>query len=277
MPFTTPDAPVQVERRHGFWFARLNRPDRRNALSEPILDELARVCDDVAADADARALVIWGAGGHFSAGGDFSRFQQLLSTPVAAGPDPVAALNRRFGALLETLAALPVPTVGVVRGSALGGGLGLAAALDRVIACDDAAFGMPEVTLGIAAAQIAPFVVRRTGATRAYWLMASAQRLDATAALAAGLADCVATPAALAHTVGQDLVALCAAEPSALRAAKRLAVRSRELPLSQALDAAAVDFAVLLRGGSVAEGMVASRERRAPAWQATLPSLPEFT
>jgi len=277
MSFTSSDAPVQADRRHGFWFARLNRPDKRNALSEPILDGLARICDDVAGDADARALVIWGAGGHFSAGGDFSRFQQLLATPGATGPDPVAALNRRFGALLETIATLPVPTLGVVRGSALGGGLGLAAALDRVIACDDAVFGMPEVTLGIAPAQIAPFVVRRIGATRAYWLMASAQRLDAPAALAAGLVDCVAAPADLAGTVAHDLGGLCGAEPAALRAARRLEVRSRELPLGQALDAAAVDFAGLLRGGAVAEGMAASRERRAPAWQATPPTLPEFT
>src|SRR5512139_2739484 len=221
MSSTSADAVVQIERRDGFWFARLNRPDKRNALSEPLLDALARICDDVAADADARALVIWGAGGHFSAGGDFSRFQQLLAAPAATGPDPIAALNRRFGVLLEAIATLPIPTLGVVRGSALGGGLGLAAALDRVIACDDAVFGMPEVTLGIAPAQIAPFVVRRIGATRAYWLMASAQRLDAPAALAAGLVDCVAAPADLAQTVAHELAGLCGAEPAALRAARR--------------------------------------------------------
>lgn len=277
MSFTSSAAAVQVERRDGFWFARLNRPDKRNALSEPILDELAQVCDRVTADADARALVIWGAGGHFSAGGDFSRFQQLLSAPAGAGADPVESLNRQFGVLLETIAALPVPTLGVVRGSALGGGLGLAAALDRVIACDDAVFGMPEVTLGIAPAQIAPFVVRRIGANRAYWLMASAQRLDAPAALAAGLVDCVAASAGIAEVVARELGGLCGAEPAALRAVRRLALRSQELPLGQALDAAAVDFAALLRGGAVMEGMAASRERRAPSWQATLPSLPEFT
>jgi isohexenylglutaconyl-CoA hydratase len=274
---TTADAPVQAERRQGFWFARLNRPDKRNALSEPILESLARLCDEVAADREARALVLWGAGGHFSAGGDFSRFQQLMAGPAPGGADPIEGLNRSFGAVLETLAALPVPTLGVVRGSALGGGLGLAAALDRVIACEDAVFAMPEVTLGVAPAQIAPFVVRRIGATRAYWLMASAQRLDAHAALAAGLVDCVAPAGGLADAVLQDLRALCAVEPAALRATRRLATRSRELPLGQALDAAAIDFATLLRSGTPAEGMAASRERRAPRWQAALPNLPEFT
>ena len=277
MPSTSPDAPVQVDRRAGFWFARLNRPDKRNALSEPILDSLAGLCGEVAADRDARALVLWGAGGHFSAGGDFSRFQQMMATPAPAGEDPIARLNRSFGAVLEAIATLPVPTLGVVRGSALGGGLGLAAALDRVIACEDAVFAMPEVTLGIAPAQIAPFVVRRIGAARAYWLMATAQRLDAHAALAAGLVDCVASAGDLSSVVMQDIRALCGAEPAALRATRRLAIRSRDLPLGEALDAAASDFATLLRGGTPAEGMAASRERRAPQWQAALPTLPEFT
>ena len=66
--------------------------------------------------------------------------------------------------------ALPVPTLGVVRGAAMGGGCGLAAALDRVIAARDAVFAMPEVTLGVAPAQIAPIVARRLGAPRARWL-----------------------------------------------------------------------------------------------------------
>jgi isohexenylglutaconyl-CoA hydratase len=170
-----------------------------------------------------------------------------------------------------------VPTLGVVRGSALGGGLGLVAALDRVIASEDAVFAMPEVTLGIVPAQIAPFVVLRIGAARAHWLMASAQRLDAQAALAAGLVDCVASALDLPRVVTQDLRALCAVEPAALRATRRLTLRSLELPLGQALDAAALDFAALLRSGTPVEGMAASRERRAPRWQADLPTLPEFT
>ncbi|HEX9207767.1 MAG TPA: enoyl-CoA hydratase/isomerase family protein [Steroidobacteraceae bacterium] len=277
MSFTATAAPVQHERRDGFWFARLQRPDKRNALSEAMLDALMQVCDAVAADHDARALVLWGAGGHFSAGGDFSRFAQLMAVPAPAGADPIVALNRSFGRVLETLAALPVPTLGVIRGTTMGGGVGLVAALDRVVAGDDAVFAMPEVTLGVAPAQIAPFVLRRVGATRARWLMYTGQRIDAQAALALGLVDCVAAPADLASVVADDLRALCSAEPGALRATKRLAHRSLELPLAAALDAAALDFATLLRSGTPAEGMAASRARRAPKWQAALPVLPEFT
>jgi isohexenylglutaconyl-CoA hydratase len=270
------DALVQVERRGAFWFARLNRPDKRNALSEPLMGELLALCDRVEADAAARALVLWGAGGSFCAGADFGRFQELMAAPAPAGRDPIVAHNRTFGTMLERLATLPVPTLGVVRGAAMGGGVGLACVLDHVIATADAVFAMPEVTLGVAPAQIAPFVARRIGATRARWRMLAAARLDANAAHADGFVDVVVPLADLKNTVAAELGLLALTEPAALRATKRLALRNLESPLAQALDAAAQDFAVLLRSGSAREGIAASRERRRPAWHTEVPALPEF-
>jgi isohexenylglutaconyl-CoA hydratase len=268
---------LQVERRGAFWFARLNRPDKRNALSEPMLAALLQMCDQVEADADARALVLWGAGGHFCAGADFGRFLELLAAPAGAGADPIVVHNRYFGAVLERLASLPVATLGVVSGAAMGGGCGLAAVMDRVIATDDATFALPEVTLGVIPAQIAPFIARRAGATQARWLMLSAARLDARSAAHAGLVDVVVTAAALPDAVRSELQRLAAAEPAALRATRRLACRNLELPLPAALDAAARDFAAQLRSGAAQEGIAASRERRAPAWNRPIDELPEFT
>jgi isohexenylglutaconyl-CoA hydratase len=270
------DALVQVERRGAFWFARLNRPDKRNALSEPLMGELLALCDRVAADAAARALVLWGAGGSFCAGADFGRFQELMAAPAPAGPDPIVAHNRTFGTMLERLATLPVPTLGVVRGAAMGGGVGLACALDHVIATVDAVFAMPEVTLGVAPAQIAPFVARRIGATRARWRMLTAARFDANAAHADGFVDTVVPVNALKGAVAAELGLLALTEPDALRATKRLALRNLESPLAQALDSAAQEFAALLRAGAAREGIAASRERRRPAWHTEVPALPEF-
>jgi len=270
------DELVQVERRGAFWFARLNRPDKRNALSEPLMAALLALCDRVEADADARAVVIWGAGGSFCAGADFGGFLELMAAPAPAGPDPIVAHNRTFGTMLERLATLPVPTLGVIRGAAMGGGVGLACVLDRVIATNDAVYAMPEVTLGVAPAQIAPFVARRIGATRARWRMLAAARLDAGAALADGFVDVVVPLTDLKQTVATELGLLALTEPTALRATKRLAVRNLETPLSAALDAAARDFAELLRAGSAREGIAASRERRPPAWHTEVPALPEF-
>lgn len=267
---------VQVERRGTFWFARLNRPDKRNALSEPLMGELLALCDRVEADAAARALVLWGAGGSFCAGADFGHFQELMAAPAPAGPDPIVAHNRTFGTMLERLATLPVPTLGVVRGAAMGGGVGLVCALDHVIATADAIFAMPEVTLGVAPAQIAPFVARRIGAKRARWRMLTAARFDAKAAQADGFVDTVVTVNALKDAVAAELGLLALTEPAALRATKRLALRNLESPLAQALDAAAQDFAALLRAGAAREGIAASRERRRPAWHTEVPTLPEF-
>ncbi|MGB5104936.1 MAG: enoyl-CoA hydratase/isomerase family protein, partial [Steroidobacteraceae bacterium] len=180
---------LQVERRAGFWFARLDRPDKRNALSDELVEALGEACERVVADLESRALVLYGAGGNFCAGADFARFLQLMQQEPGHAEDPVVTQNRRFGALLESLAALPVPTIAVVTGVALGGGCGLAAACDRVIATEDAVFGTPEVTLGVAPAQIGPFIVRRIGATRGRWCMLSAARLAAAVAAGVGLAD----------------------------------------------------------------------------------------
>jgi isohexenylglutaconyl-CoA hydratase len=276
---TTADTPVQHERRGSFHFARLNRADKRNALSEPMLDGLLAVFEAVRGDDSARGLVLWGAGANFCAGADFSSLQQLLSAPATPGQDavdPIAAHNRRFGVVLEQLVALPVASIAVVRGAAIGGGCGLAAACDRVVTSDDATFACPEVRLGVAPAQIAPFLVRRMGAVRASWLMMCAQRLDAESARSAGLADVVATTQELPGAVHAELGLLAAVEPAALRATKVIAARSLTLPLAAALGGAAADFAVLLRSGVPLEGMAASRERRAPAWASTVPDLPEF-
>lgn len=272
----SPTPLLMVDRQPGYWFVRLNRPEKRNALSDELVESLTQVCERVAADLEARALVISGAGGHFCAGADFGRFLELMMTTPGPAADPIAVYNRQFGAMLEGIASLPVATVAVVTGSAMGGGCGLAAACDRVIAADDAKFAMPEVTLGVAPAQIAPFVVRRAGARRARWLMLGGARLTAAEALAAGLADVVVPVAELKGALEADLALLGLAEPTALRATKRIVGRTIEDPLTVALDAAAHEFAGLLRHGAAREGIVASRQRRAPSWQPPPPRLPEF-
>ena len=271
-----PGDPLLVERAADIWYACLNRPDKRNALTDGIVSALASLLSRVAADPGARALVLCGAGGNFCAGADLTGFLELLRSVPGQVEDLIARHNRQFGALLEQLAALPVPTVAVVTGAAIGGGCGLAAACDRVIAADDASFATPEVTLGVAPAQIAPFVLRRLGASRGRWLMLAAARLLAAEALAAGLADVVAPAADLRAALAAELRLLAAAEPAALRATKRIVGLAAQSPQSAVLDAAALEFAELLRHGHVREGIAAARQKRAPAWQAPDPVLPGF-
>ena len=272
------DGLVQVERRGAFWFARLNRPVKRNALNEPMINALLSLCDRVDADDEARALVLWGAGGSFCAGGDFDDFLALMASPAPSGRDPVAAHNRAFGTMLERVAAVSIPTIGVVQGfCAMGGGVGLlACALDRVIASDDAVFALPEASLGLAPAQIAPFIARRIGATRARWRLLSAARFDASAAQVDGSWTWLRPQPTSAWPCRLNLgcwraSSLQRCAPPSDSACAMSACRS-----DAALDAAAADFAVLLRGGAAQEGIAATRERRRPAWHVNVPDLPEF-
>lgn len=246
----------------------LDAPGTRNALSDAMVDGLHQALAEATAWPEARALVLRGAGGTFCAGGDFGRFRQLMAEPAPAqGPDPIARYNRAFGALLQAWTDSPVLTIAVVEGAAMGGGCGLAAACDVVLAADDAVLAMPEVTLGLPPAQIAPFVARRIGQRSALRLMASGRRVRADEALRLGLVDEVVPTAELDAALQAWAQALQRAEPQALRATRGiLRHHHREGDLDATLDHAALCFAQALRSGAASEGLAALAARRPPAW-----------
>lgn len=151
----------------------LNRPENRNALSEAVVEGITKVCAHVEADRGRfRALILRGAGGVFCAGGDIKGFRQVFQD--GGDPAAIAASNRRYGTLLELIDNLPLLVVAGVDGAAMGGGVGLAAVADLVIATADSKFSLTETTLGLPPAQIAPFVVARTGRHAARRLMLTA-------------------------------------------------------------------------------------------------------
>lgn len=256
----------------GVVFVTLNDPARRNALNTPMVDALAQQLAHAEDNTSLRAFVLRGAGGVFCAGGDFGSFKSMLAAPPPPGaPDPIAENNRAFGRQLSRLADLPVPTIAVVAGAAAGGGTGLAAACDIVIAHASATFATPEVTLGFPPAQIAPFIAARIGRPRALRLLCEGRRLDAHEALAIGLADTVTddTDAALLA----QLRGFQRSEPAALRATKRIVTFNG--PREDQLDFAAQHFAHALRANA-SEGLAAFAAKRAPAWTQPLDVLPEM-
>ncbi len=132
------------------------------------------------------SLVLMGAGGNFCAGGDFRGMQK--SDAAQGGPkESTAASNRRFGAFLEMADTFPKAVIALVEGACMGGGVGLVAVADWVIAEKGAQIGTPEVTVGIVPAQITPFVVQRIGTAQARRLAAFGLRLDAEEAHRIGL------------------------------------------------------------------------------------------
>mgnify|MGYP006140373339 CR=1 FL=1 len=127
----------------GVLYLTLNRPVSRNAMTAAMLDEIIDAFDAIRGRLDVRAVVIRGAGGHFCAGADL---KSLATAPKSAGDDPIAALNRRFGTMLQQVEAASQVVVVVCEGSVLGGGFGLACVSDVAFAQVDAKFAMPETT-----------------------------------------------------------------------------------------------------------------------------------
>jgi isohexenylglutaconyl-CoA hydratase len=237
----------------------LDRPETRNALTPEMLDALVAGFDEAERDVTVRALVLRANGPSFCAGGDFGGFRRLIAQPAPEDePDPIVAANRSYGAVLERLAGLSVPTIAVVAGAAVGGGVGFVAASDFVLARADATFRLPEVTLGLPPAQVAPFVVDRIGRVRALRMMLTAELLDADAALRCGLVDHVAAnDADLAAELAQIVAALERAEPAAVRATKAILARDRSPARGAVLDFAAEHFARALRSAAASERLAA--------------------
>jgi isohexenylglutaconyl-CoA hydratase len=250
---------IRRELQSGVLTLTLDRPEARNALTPAMLDALVAGFDEAERDVTVRALVLRAAGPSFCAGGDFGGFARLIAQPPPAdAPDPILAANRSYGAVLERLAGLSVPTIAVVAGAALGGGVGFVAASDFVLARADATFRLPEVTLGLPPAQVAPFVADRIGRVRARRLMLTAELLDAHAALRCGLVDYVAAnDAELAAELARIVGALERAEPAALRATKAILAHDRTHARDATLDFAAEHFARALRSAAAGERLAA--------------------
>ena len=243
----------------------LNRPDCRNAMSLAMVGELRAVLAAVHGDLSVRAIVLRGAGGHFCAGGDIKD----MAGARANGSDAYRALNRAFGSLLEQAQHTPQVLIAVLQGAVLGGGFGLACVSDIAIAQQDARFGLPETSLGILPAQIAPFVVKRIGLTQTRRLALTAARFDGNEAERLGLVhfsepDDVAIEARLQQVLGQ--VRQCA--PQANAQTKALLLAAENEALGPLLDRAAEQFATAVIGAEGIEGTMAFVQKRPPKWAA---------
>ena len=241
----------------------LNRPDCRNAMSLQMVHEMRAVLDSIKDDLSVRALVLRGAGGHFCAGGDIKDMAGARS----AGADAYRELNRAFGAMLEQAQNCPQVLVAVLEGAVLGGGFGLACVSDIAIARAEARFGMPETTLGILPAQIAPFVVKRVGLTQARRLALTAARFNGIEAERLGLVHfCEADVACIESRLQQVLSQIHHCAPQANAQTKALLLATETEPLADLLDRAAQQFANAVTGAEGCEGTMAFVQKRAPSW-----------
>ena len=212
------DAPLLVELADGVLTLTLHRPEKRNALSVPMVAALHDALERADLDAGVRAVALRGAGKDFCAGADLAEL--LASADRTPAENEADAL--RLGEVFGRIRRLPKPVVAVVHGRALAGGAGLATACDLVLAAESAQFGYPEIQRGFVPAMVMTILRRLAGEKLAFDLVATGRVLPAAEALAAGLVSRVVPDGSLDADAGALLGALASGAPSALAMTKRL-------------------------------------------------------
>jgi methylglutaconyl-CoA hydratase len=246
-------------------YLALNRPDVRNAFNEHVIAELtewAMVTREAAERHDVRAVVIAGAGKTFCAGADVTWMSKTVSYTEEQNVRDAMAAARMFGAVNS----LPLAVIGRIQGAALGGGAGLAAVCDIVVAADDAVFGFTEVKLGIIPAMISPFALAKIGPSAARELFLTGARFSATRAKEIGLVHEIVPAADLDTAVGRRLEEILTAGPEAIAAAKALIPQVWDLSMDEARHVTARALAMRRVSPEGQEGLRAFLEKRKPTW-----------
>ena len=243
----------------------LDRADVHNAFDATLIAELRAAFAAVAREGptELRAVVLAGAGPSFCAGADVAWMRAAAALDVEANEQDAMAMADMF----ETIDTCPVPVVARVHGAALGGGMGLCAVADLVIAESGTKFGFTETRIGILPAVISPFVVAKIGESEARALFPGGRRFDAVRAQRIGLVhEVVEGDAALDAAVEAAVADVLAAGPTAARAAKSIIREIRGLGHGSAKWHTARVIARQRTSAEASEGFRAFDEKRRPAW-----------
>jgi methylglutaconyl-CoA hydratase len=242
----------------------LTRAEVHNAFNEALIAELTAALVGMTQDSRVRVVVLAAQGRSFSAGADLNWMKAMSGYSRAENVEDA----RRLARLMRTLNSLSMPTLALVQGSAFGGGVGLVACCDIVVAVEEAKFCLSEVKLGLIPAVISPYVVATIGeaAARRYFLTAEA--FSAWEAQRLGLVHEVVDRGALESRGRQIVDALLEGSPAAQRAAKNLVFSvSGRLIDDDLVEATANRIAELRASTEGREGIAAFLEKRKPAWR----------
>jgi methylglutaconyl-CoA hydratase len=251
-----------VERLGGVLSLRLNRPAVYNALNGEAIAELTDCLAQVKAGSGLRVLLLAGEGPAFCAGADL----EWMRAAADFTPEENLADADRLAEMLSLLNDCLLPTVARAHGAAFGGGVGLLAACDTVVAADDARFSLSEVKLGLLPAVISPLVIAKIGESHARALFASGARFDAQRALRIGLVHQVVAPGKLDDAVRDAVQDYLHAAPAAAAAARSL-INLVKGKSPQAVRAETTAMIAHLRSGAEGrEGIAAFLEKRKPSW-----------
>ena len=223
---------LQCELEGHVFILTLNRTQKHNAFDDKLINALQKALNDATQNPEVRVILLRANGRHFSAGADLGWMQKMAGFSEAENIKDAKALAK----LLSTFYHSQKPTVAVVQGAAMGGGAGLVAACDIVIAAENAAFCFSEVKLGLIPAVISPYVVHAVGARTASWLFMSAQKIDAKTAQLTGLVQQIVPEEELAFCGHEYAKQLAALPPNAVSDAKALVKKVLNQPIDEKLE-----------------------------------------
>ncbi|GAC1511640.1 MAG: enoyl-CoA hydratase-related protein [Chloroflexota bacterium] len=243
----------------------LNRPEVRNAFNALMIEELTHCFRARVPRTDIRAIVIRGRGPAFCAGADARWMQASLEYTRKENVEDARRMSHMFSAIDEA----PQPVISCVHGPCLGGGMGLIAVSDIVIAASDALFGFTEARLGIIPAVISQFVVPKVGSSWCRALFTTAERFGPEVAVRTGLVHWITSPHQLDALLNEKIQNLVNSGPMAVRAAKSLVRDVTESDRATVHDLVTERIAELRTSAEGQEGLRAFLAKRRPGWQSS--------
>ena len=252
---------IQLAHEAGVATITLNRPDKRNAISFELIDDLLRALDDVG-KSEALVVILTGAGKAFCSGMDLDDLKALLGRSPEQTLQDSQTMVRLFRALYE----FPKVTIAAVNGAAIAGGTGLALLCDFTLAVPEAKFGYTEVRIGFVPAIVSTFLLRQVGEKQAHDLLLTGRIFGAEEAVRMGLVNEV-VPAEKLMTRARELAALLMENsPLSLRLTKRLLNDHARAELDAQIEAAVRENAAIRTTADFREGITSFLEKRKPVW-----------
>ena len=252
---------IQLAYDSGVATITLNRPDKRNAISFELIDDLLRAFKEVETS-DAIVLVLTGAGKAFSSGMDLDNLKAL----IGRSPEQNLQDSETMVRLFRTLYEFPKVTIAAVNGAAIAGGTGLALLCDFTLAVPEAKFGYTEVRIGFVPAIVSTFLLRQVGEKQARDLLLTGRIIGAEEAARMGLVNEIVAPESLMTRARELAALLMENSPASLRATKQLLSDHARAELDEQIEAAVRENAAIRTTADFREGIVSFLEKRKPAW-----------
>lgn len=239
----------------------LNRPEKRNAISFELIDDLVRALEEVG-KSDAIVLIVTGAGKAFCSGMDLENLKALLGRTPEQNLQDSETMVQLFRSLYE----FPKVTIAAVNGAAVAGGTGLALLCDFTLAVPEAKFGYTEVRIGFVPAIVSTFLLRQVGEKQARDLLLTGRLFGAEEAMRMGLISEIVGPDALMSRARQLAAQLMENSAASLRATKQLLTDHARMELDAHIQAAVRENAAIRTTADFREGITSFLEKRKPVW-----------